>query len=381
MKTLRLFSAILLAVLACGITTAQQALRINTGIVSPEINPDKSVTFRYFNPAADAVVLSSDCLSADTPMTKDADGLWSYTTEPLKGELYSYNFVVDGQRVLDPSNVYMKRDIALWVNYFTLSAEPHDLGWYYEVHDTPHGNVSKVWYNSPTLGKDRHMTVYTPAGYEKGDKEYPVLYLLHGSGGDEDAWSDLGRAVQILDNLIAEGKAEPMICVMPNGVYYNQAAPGVAVNMFQPTTENSRSSSTKEVEESFPDIINYIESNYRVAPGRENRAVAGLSMGGRQSCALSMRYPDKFGYVGLFSGSVPPKEASEFAALDGVFANSPKLYWIGVGKDDGAKRNSDVLRAYLDEKGYPHEYYESEGGHIWRNWRDYLIRFSSQIFK
>ena len=104
-------------------------------------------------------------------------------------------------------------------------------------------------------------------------------------------------------------------------------------------------------------------------------------MGGRQSCALSMRYPDKFGYVGLFSGSVPPKEASEFAALDGVFANSPKLYWIGVGKDDGAKRNSDVLRAYLDEKGYPHEYYESEGGHIWRNWRDYLIRFSSKLFK
>ena len=256
MKTLRLFYAILLAVLSCGIASSQQALRINTGIVSPEINPDKSVTFRYFNPAADAVVLSSDCLSTDTPMTKDADGLWSFTTEPLKGELYSYNFVVDGQRVLDPSNVYMKRDIALWVNYFTLSAEPYDLGWYYEVHDTPHGNVSKVWYNSPTLGKDRHMTVYTPAGYEKGDKEYPVLYLLHGSGGDEDAWSDLGRAVQILDNLIAEGKAEPMICVMPNGVYYNQAAPGVAVNMFQPTTENSRSSSTKEVEESFPDIIN-----------------------------------------------------------------------------------------------------------------------------
>ena len=381
MKSFRLLSVILLAVLAYGIAGAQQALRINTGIVSPEINPDKSVTFRYFNPAAGSVLLSGDCVADNVAMTKDADGLWTYTTKPLKGELYSYNFVVDGQRVLDPSNVYMTRDIAVWVNYFTLCAEPYDQGWYYEVHDIPHGNVSKVWYNSPTLGVDRHMTIYTPAGYEKGDKYYPVLYLLHGSGGDEDAWSDLGRAVQILDNLIAEGKAEPMICVMPNGVYFNQAAPGVAMNMFQPTTDNSRSSSTKEIEESFPDIINYIESNYRVVHDRENRAVAGLSMGGRQSCALSMRYPDMFGYVGLFSGVVPPKEASDFSALDSVFTASPRLYWIGVGKDDGVKANSDILRIYLNDKGYPYEYYESDGGHIWRNWRDYLIRFSSKIFK
>ena len=153
------------------------------------------------------------------------------------------------------------------------------------------------------------MTVYTPAGYEKNTKtKYPVLYLLHGSGGDEDAWADLGRAVQILDNLIAEGKAEPMIMVMPNGVYFNQAAPGVAVNMFQPTMANSRSQSTVEVENSFPDIIKYIESNYRVKKDKNSRAVAGLSMGGRQSAALSRKYPTMFGYVGMFSGVVPPEE-------------------------------------------------------------------------
>lgn len=385
--------------LTCIMADAQQALGPGTGLVSPEINPDHTVTFRYWNPDARSVQVSSDCLPARlveyemngrkvtasvdgmADMAPDANGVWTYTTAPLEGELYSYNFVVDGRKTADPSNIYQKRDIATWVNYFTLSAEPYDRGWYYEVHDTPHGNVSKVWYDSPTLGTSRHMTVYTPAGYEQSGEAYPVLYLLHGSGGDEDAWSDLGRAVQILDNLIAEGKAKPMIVVMPNGVFFNRAAPGVAVNMFQPTMQNSRSDSTKEIEESFPDVISYVESNYRVAPGKENRAVAGLSMGGRQSCALSMRYPDMFDYVGMFSGVVPPKEETQFAAVDAVYDKAPKLWWIGVGKDDSVKANSDLLRAYCDDKGYKYEYYESDGGHIWCNWRDYLTIFCSKAFK
>ena len=264
-----------------------------------------------------------------------------------------------------------------------MSAEKGDNGWYYQVNDTPHGNVTKVWYDSPTLGKQRRMTVYTPAGYEKNTRtKYPVLYLLHGSGGDEDAWSDLGRAVQILDNLIAEGKAEPMILVMPNGVYFNQAAPGVAVNMFQPTISNSRSQSTVEVENSFPDIIKYIETNYRVRKDKNSRAVAGLSMGGRQSAALSRKYPDMFGYVGMFSGVVPPAVDAEGndKALDAVFAAGPKLYWIGCGKTDGVMKNSLRLKEYCEDKGYPVTFYESEGGHIWRNWREYLTVFAQKIF-
>ncbi|MBR5499542.1 MAG: esterase, partial [Bacteroidales bacterium] len=263
---------------------------------------------------------------------------------PLEGELYSYTLYVDGQKTMDPSNIYQNRDIATWTNVFTMSTEKGDKGWYYEVQNVPHGNVSKVWYESPTLGMQRRMTVYTPAGYEKNTKtKYPVLYLLHGSGGDEDAWSDLGRAVQILDNLIAEGKAQPMILVMPNGVYFNQAAPGVAVNMFQPTIANSRSQSTAEVEESFPDIIKYIEANYRVKKDKNSRAVAGLSMGGRQSAALSRKYPSMFGYVGMFSGVVPPEVDSETGkdkALEAVFAAQPKLYWIACGKTDGVMENS-----------------------------------------
>ena len=376
----------------------QQALVPGTGLVSPEINPDNSVTFRYYNPKAVTVQVTGDFLPTqvmtitaegrerkmDVPGVadlKEENGLWTYTTGPLEGELYSYTLMVDGKKAMDPSNIYQNRDIATWTNIFTLSTEKGDKGWYYEVHDVPHGNVSKIWYDSPTLGKQRRMTIYTPAGYEKNTKtKYPVLYLLHGSGGDEDAWSDLGRAVQILDNLIAEGKAEPMILVMPNGVYFNQAAPGVAVNMFQPTITNSRSQSTAEVEASFPDIMKYIESNYRVKKDKNSRAVAGLSMGGRQSAALSRKYPDKFGYVGLFSGVVPP-QGEDDKELAAVFAAQPELYWIGCGKTDGVMANSLKLKEYCEQKGYPVTFYESEGGHIWRNWRIYLTVFAQQLFK
>ena len=376
---------------------AQQALGPGTGIVSPEINADNTVTFRYYNPKAVTVEVSGDFLPTqpikymrdgkemvyDAPgkaELKEMNGMWTYTSAPLEGELYSYTLYVDGQKMMDPSNIYQNRDIATWTNIFTISTEKGDKGWYYQVNDTPHGNVSKVWYDSPTLSMQRRMTVYTPAGYEKNTKtKYPVLYLLHGSGGDEDAWADLGRAVQILDNLIAEGKAEPMIMVMPNGVYFNQAAPGVAVNMFQPTMTNSRSQSTVEVENSFPDIIKYIESNYRVKKDKNSRAVAGLSMGGRQSAALSRKYPTMFGYVGMFSGVVPPEENDK--ALEAVFAAQPKLYWIACGKTDGVMANSLLLKEHCESKGYPVSFYESEGGHIWRNWREYLTIFAQKLFK
>lgn len=368
------------AALAIGMAAwAQQALGPGTGLVSPEINPDHSVTFRLFAPKAIKVQVTGDFMQGSTDMTEGKDGVWTFTTKPLEGELYSYSFIVDGMRTMDPSNIYRNRDVATWTNIFTLSAEQGDKGWYYEAHDVPHGTVSHVWYDSPTLGTNRRLTVYTPAGYEGGKAKYPVLYLLHGSGGDEDAWSDLGRTVQIMDNLIAEGKAKPMIVVMPNGVWFNKAAPGAAVNMFQPTFANSRSQSTIEVENSFPDIMAFIEKNYRVAKGYANTAVAGLSMGGRQSCMLSLHYPDKFGYVGLFSGVAVP-EGNE-AAFDAVFAAKPRLYWIGCGKDDGIIVNSRKLKAFCDERGYPATLYESEGGHIWRNWRVYLTLFAQKLFK
>ena len=386
------------ALLVSAAAFAQQALGPASGIISPEINPDHTVTFRYRGPKAVTVQLTGDFLptrkieyerdgqkqvyeaAGVVDLKEGRDGMWTYTTEPLTGELYSYSFLVDGVRTMDPNNIYQNRDIATWTNIFTLSAEQGDKGWYYEVHDTPHGNVAHVWYDSPTLGCTRRMSVYTPAGYEGGKQKYPVLYLLHGSGGDEDAWLDLGRTAQILDNLIAEGKAEPMIVVMPNGVFYNRAAPGAAVNMFQPTMANSRSDSTVEIEDSFPDIIKYVESNYRVKKGGDYRAVAGLSMGGRQSSRLSRRYPGTFGWVGQFSGVAVPN-GDDDPELAAQFAARPKLFWIGVGKDDGVKRNSLILKDYCDAHGYPCEYYESDGGHIWRNWRVYLTLFAQKIFK
>ncbi len=384
--------------LGCSLAlSAQQALGPGTGLVSPEINPDHSVTFRYQNPKAITVQVTGDFLPTrpieidlgDRKMVYDAPGvadlqegpggIWTYTSAPLKGELYSYSLLVDGKKVMDPSNIYQIRDVATWTNVFTLSAEPGDLGWYYEVQNVPHGSVSHVWYNSPTLSSQRRLTIYTPAGYEDSLDRYPVLYLLHGSGGDEDAWTDLGRTAQIMDNLIAEGYAKPMIVVMPNGVWFNQAAPGAAVNMFQPTMTNSRSQSTIEVENSFPDIMDFVEKHYRVAKGYSNTAVAGLSMGGRQSCMLSMHYPRKFGYVGLFSGVAVPEGNEE--ALAAVFAAKPKLYWIGCGKADGVMVNSKKLKEYCDKMGYPVTLYESEGGHIWRNWRIYLTIFAQYLFQ
>jgi len=376
---------------------AQQALGPATGLVSPEINPDHSVTFRYFNPKARSVQVTGDFLPTrpieielgDRTMVYNApgvedmkegrDGVWEFTSAPLAGELYSYSFLVDERRVPDPSNIYQNRDVATWTNIFTLSAEPGDLGWYYQVNDVKHGTVAHVWYDSPTLSSYRRLSIYLPPGYEDSMDRYPVLYLLHGSGGDENAWLDLGRAAQIMDNLIAGGYAKPMIVVMPNGVWFNQAAPGAAVNMFQPNMQNSRSQSTQEIEDSFPDVMDFVESHYHVAKGPCNTAVAGLSMGGRQSGMLSLRYPRKFGHVGLFSG-VPAVEGNE-EALAALFDAKPHLFWIGCGKEDGVMVNSKKLKEYCDAKGYPAELYESDGGHIWRNWRIYLLIFAQRIFQ
>ena len=392
-----LFTAVALLVSASAFS--QQALGPASGIISPEINPDHTVTFRYRGPKAVTVQLTGDFLPTQAieyeqngqkmvyeapgrvDLKEGRDGMWTYTSAPLTGELYSYSFIVDGVRTMDPNNIYQNRDIATWTNIFTLSAEKGDKGWYYEVHDVPHGSVAHVWYDSPTLGMKRRLSVYTPAGYEDNPKtKYPVLYLLHGSGGDEDAWLDLGRTAQIMDNLIAEGKAKPMIVVMPNGVFYNSAAPGAAVNMFQPTMANSRSDSTVEIEDSFPDIIKFIESHYRVKKDGYSRAVAGLSMGGRQSSRLSRRYPGTFGYVGQFSGVAVPNGDND-PELAAQFAAKPKLFWIAVGSADGVKRNSLILKDYCDAHGYPCEYYESDGGHIWRNWRVYLTLFAQRLFK
>ncbi len=376
----RIYVFFLMWIFASITAFAQQALGPGTGLVSPDISTDNTVTFRYVNPKAVTVRLTGDFLPKGAVDMKEVDGVWTYTTLPLEGELYSYAYVVDGKRVLDPSNVYMNRDIATWSNIFVMSTKKGDAGYYYQNNNVPHGSVTRIWYYSENAKMDRRMTVYLPNGYEHGKEKYPVLYLLHGSGGDENAWSELGRTIQIMDNLIAEGAAKPMIVVMPNGVVRNPSAPEVnEQNMFQPTMTNSRDQDTKPMEDEFPLIKKFVERTFRVKTGQYNTAIAGLSMGGRQSFSISLRYPGMIGYVGMFSGAGSgPDNENELKAF---FAAKPRLYWIGVGSEDGVKVSASALRDYCKEKGYPYEYHESGGGHIWRNWRAYLTIFVQKLFK
>lgn len=377
---------------------AQQALWGGSQIISPEINPDKTVTFRLYAPNAQGVQVTGDFLPTqkvdtpygqfDAPGTADLinrDGLWEYTTtEALAPELYSYSFIVDGLKITDPSNVYQLRDIASVTNIFIIPGEGADN---YRVQDVPHGTVSKVWYNSPTLGFDRRATVYLPAGYETSGLNYPVLYLLHGMGGDENAWSELGRATQILDNLIASGQAEPMIVVMPNGNAALQAAPGESPLGLVPPTTNLPKTMEGSFETHFPELVKYIDANYRTIADKHHRAIAGLSMGGFHSMQISKEYPDMFDYVGLFSAAVArgngdaPVYQNVEEKLKKQFDAHPALYWIAIGETDFLYDENKKFRADLDTKGYPYVYVESTGGHIWKNWRDYLEQFLPLLFK
>ena len=400
MKRLIMMAA---AVLMCATSWAQQALWGAAPVVSPEIHSDNTVTFRLKAPKAVSVQVTGDFLPArpiETPrgiweapgiadLKEGKDGVWEFTTsEPLKPELYSYSFIVDGLKMMDPSNVYLIRDVATVTNVFIIGGDRADL---YEVNDVPHCTVRRMWYNSPTLKLDRRLTVYTPAGYETSGKRYPVFYLLHGAGGDEEAWINLGRTSQILDNLIAQGKAEPMIVVMTNGNAWQQAAPGESSKGFTvPSMSPAEAKNAPEggFELAFPDVVKFVEKTFRVKKGRENRAIAGLSMGSFHSANISRYYPDMFGYVGLFSGASSKNDKSTCPVytnyeerLKVQFSKKPLLYYIACGKTDFVYKSVTDYRKLLDDNGYKYEYYESDGGHIWRNWRIYLTEFAPKLFK
>ncbi|MEE3448994.1 MAG: alpha/beta hydrolase-fold protein, partial [Bacteroidales bacterium] len=291
--------------LGCATANAQEKLFNQASVQSPVINNDGTVTFNIYAPKAVKVEVSGDFANAPAQLTEGKNGVWTFTTEKLAPELYSYTFNIDGMKdVKDPANVYVNRDITTYTNIFIISSDKGDKGDLYRVNEVPHGDLAKVWYNSPTLKMQRRMTIYTPAGYDKG-KNYPVMYLLHGAGGDENAWSELGRAAQILDNLIAQGKAKPMIVVMPNGNTNCQAAPGEwSKGMYQPSFFGTGEQPVASMEESFMDIVNYVESHYKVSKGQKSRAICGLSMGGGHSFMTSKLYPSTFGYIGLFSAAI-----------------------------------------------------------------------------
>jgi len=372
-------------------SVAQQALWGGAQITSPEMNSDKTVTFRFQAPEAKEVKITGDWIPSQgwTPgteaLTKDEKGLWSYTTKALESDLYSYSFIVDGLKTTDPNNVYLIRDVASVFNVFIVGGGKGDL---YSVNKVPHGTVARRWYDSPGNGIARRITIYTPPGYESSNEKYPVLYLLHGMGGDEEAWIALGRTAQILDNLIAQGKVTPMIAVMPNGNVIQEAAPGESsLGYYKPTFELPNTMDGK-YEETFPDVIKFVESNYRVKADKASRAIAGLSMGGYHSLHISRYYTNTFDYVGLFSAAIMADEKATSkvyenfdATLEAQMKNGYKLYWIGMGKTDFLYKAGVDHRAKLDKMGMKYTYVETEGGHTWTNWRVYLSQFAPLLFR
>lgn len=353
---------------------------------SPKVNADGSLSPTFYAPLAKTVNLHIPAAGI-FPLQRDSAGFWSATTTPLESDAYSYWFEVDSVRTLDPGNPYVVRDIASLSNVVIV---PGERGALYAPQNVAHGDISYVWYNASSLGIKRRMAVYTPPGYnESGAATYPVLYLLHGSGGDETAWLTLGAAANILDNLIAAGKAKPMIVVMPNGNPGEPAAPGfTSEGLYLPSGDRS-DLKTARFEESYPDIKDYVESNYRVDKSKSHRAVAGLSMGGGQTFRLSAMNPDDFDFVGMFSPYIRFGEAAAeedgFAAtvatpLSRQFANAPKLYLIAIGNTDFLYGNCEAFRKYLDSTQIPYQYKESTGGHEWRNWRKYLADFLQLLF-
>ncbi|HPW70554.1 MAG TPA: alpha/beta hydrolase-fold protein [Bacteroides graminisolvens] len=378
---------------------AQQTLWGDKPIVSPEIHSDNTVTFRMRAPKAVRVQITGDFLPMqhsesaygkyDVPGIADLkegkEGVWEYTTPlPLLPELYNYSFIVDGLKTTDPANVYLIRDVATVFNVFIVGGARADL---YKVNSVNHGTVSRRWYWSPSLKMNRRLAVYTPAGYEESNKRYPVFYLLHGMGGDEEAWLALGRASQILDNLIAAGKAKPMIVVMTNGNVSQEAAPGESSLGYIVPTMQLPKTMDGSMEESFPDVVNFIDATYRTVKRKSGRAIAGLSMGGFHSLHISKQYPDMFDYVGLFSAAIMPDKQVKSSVYDNTenklkiqFNKNPKLYWIAIGKTDFLYKANEEYRKMLNEKGFKYTYYETDEGHIWRNWRIYLTEFVPMLF-
>ena len=350
-------------------------------VISPEIKGSE-ITFRVSAPYADAVKLSGSWAAGPgsaVDMKKDEAGLWSVTIPAPTPELYTYSFMVDGLSTTDPNNVLMQRD---GTRYLSVLLVPGDVtANYFEAKNR--GNLSQVWYDSPTLEMNRRMFVYTPYGYETSKIKYPVLYLLHGAGGDEDAWSTMGRTCQIMDNLIEKKLAKPMLVVMPNGNPGQQAArtqliPEKPFDRANPGVANAYVNSIVK------DIVPYIEKNYKVIAKSSSRALAGLSMGAGHTISCTNLYPGFFQYICPLSNGIRVNDENK-ARYDtefrGVKKAGYKLYWIGCGESDFLIESAKTLDATLTRLGMKHTFFVNSGGHTWTNWRIYLNNFAPLLFK
>ncbi len=371
--------------------------------VSPEIHADRTVTFRLFAPKANEVTLNGSWEGArDIKMSKDDGGIWSVTAGPLGAQLWGYWYLVDGVKALDPGNGETQRDGSRIDNLLMISGPESDL---WDFKNVPHGTIHTVWYPSPTLKQDRRrMYIYTPPGYEANQTRYPVLYLLHGGGGDEDAWVTMGRANVILDNLIAAGKAKPMIVVMPNGnaaqtvsqgyAYGPTPAPQAVQAPAPPPLQSAagagRGAAAARPPQPYPgsypeslvkDVIPFVEKTYRVIANKDNRAIAGLSMGGGHTLMATNNNPGVFGYIGVFSSGPRTVDEAYEKQLAAVKAGGVKFYWTGAGTTDMAREGTMTLHSLLEKQGFQTSYKEIPGAHYWFLWRDFLGDFGSILFR
>lgn len=373
---------LLATVLLANLSPSQVHAQFQRGpnVVSPEVKDDK-VTFRILAPNATKILLSSSDMPGVMPgveLKKGDEGIWEATVDAAPG-YYRYNFNVDGISVIDPRNPSTSESVG---NTWSLVGVP-GAEWM-DTQDVPHGAVAQVTYHSSSLKRFRRMHVYTPPGYEKGEGTFPVFYLLHGAGDSDNSWTSVGRAAFILDNLIAAGKAKPMIIVMTAGHAgpFRFGGPRPAVDEFS--------------EDFLNDVVPYIEKHYRVKTDRDSRALAGLSMGGAQTLNIGIPKLEKFAYLGVYSsgvfGIVPrpgaaANEGSTFeqdhaAILDNAeLKKGLKLFWFGTGKDDFLVETSRATVAMLKKHQFDVVYEEGEGAHTWIVWRKYLHDFAQKLFQ
>ncbi len=352
-------------------------------VVSPEVGADRTITFRYLAPNAQQVTVTDDTEGKPHPMTKDASGVWSVTVGPVRPDIYTYAFNADGIVALDPRNTNIKMGYGNFgpVNVVEV---PGDGPQFYDVRPVPHGEVRILPYESKTLGLSREMWIYTPPGYDKG-KSYPVLYLFHGAGDIESGWALIGRANNILDNLIADGKAKPMVVVMPLGhaiqSFYagptKAAAPAAAPANATPAVLSPFAKDLLE------DVMPLVEKTYKVSTRPDDRAIGGLSMGGGQTINIGFTHPELFRYIVILSaGSQNAEQAYPGFFKDPAAINKQlKLLWVSAGKDDTAGPAAKALDATLTAKGITHKYVVTEGRHEWTVWRHNLDEFAQLLFR
>ncbi len=346
-------------------------------IVSPEVHADKRVTFRLRDPGAKEVFVSREG-APRLAMQKDQNGVWSATTEALEPDFYGYTFNTDGITRLDPANTVIKPNLLNLSNMVHVPGPA--LPW--EIGDTPRGTLHRHFYRSAIVGDHRDYYVYTPPGYDTAARQlYPVLYLLHGFSDDASGWTSVGRAHIILDNLIAQQKAKPMLIVMTLGYGAPEIVSSRGVGAFRDTGLRDRNYSRFR-DSLLQEVIPRIEKDYRVSKDRKDRAIAGLSMGGAESLYVGLNAIDRFAWVGAFSsGGLPPEYSATFPSLDAKSAAPLKLLWISCGTEDRLIDANRKFRDFLVSKEVKHTYVEGPGAHTWMVWRRNLATLAPMLFR